>query len=60
MDQTELYKILAQGEGVRIEFKEAQNGVPASFYDTVCAFLNHEGGIILLGVKDDGIKYITI
>lgn len=54
MDQTELNKILNQGEGLRIEFKEAQNGVPASFYDTVCSFLNHEGGIILLGIGDDG------
>lgn len=53
MDQTELNKILDQGEGVRIEFKEAQNGVPASFYDTVCSFLNHEGGIIFLGIGDD-------
>lgn len=54
MDQTELDKIIDQGEEIRIEFKEAQNGVPASLYDTICSFLNHEGGIILLGVKDDG------
>ena len=54
MGQTELDKIIDQGEGIRIEFKEAQNGVPASLYDTVCSFLNHEGGIILLGVNDDG------
>ena len=60
MDQTELHKILNQGEGVRIEFKEAQYGAPSSLYDTICSFLNREGGIILLGVKDDGIKYITI
>ncbi|MBE8722711.1 RNA-binding domain-containing protein [Sphingobacterium pedocola] len=53
MDQTELDKILHQGEGTRIEFKEAQNGVPTSLYDTVCSFLNHEGGIILLGIGDD-------
>jgi len=54
MDQTELNKILNQGEGVRIEFKEAQNGIPASFYDTICSFLNREGGIIILGVQDNG------
>lgn len=54
MNQTELNKILHQGEGARIEFKEAQNGVPVSFYDTVCSFLNREGGVILLGVQDDG------
>ncbi|HDP74477.1 MAG TPA: hypothetical protein ENN49_01120 [Bacteroidales bacterium] len=33
-----------------MEFKEAQNGVPVTLYDTVCAFLNKEGGFILLGV----------
>ncbi len=54
MEQQELLKILQQGEGLRIEFKEAQNGVPGSFYDTVSSFLNRDGGVILLGVNDDG------
>ena len=53
MTQQELHKILQQGEGLHIEFKEAQSGVPDSFYDTVASFLNREGGIIVLGVKDD-------
>lgn len=54
MTQQELNKILNQGEGIRIEFKEAQQGVPDSFYDTVVSFLNREGGVILLGVTDSG------
>ena len=54
MEIAELHKILAQGEGLRIEFKEAQNAVPDTFYDTVSSFLNREGGLILLGVDDDG------
>ncbi len=54
MEQKELNKILQKGEGVRIEFKEAQNGVPDSLYDTVSSFLNREGGVILLGVDDNG------
>ena len=54
MDERELHRILAQGEGFRIEFKEAQNGVPDTLYDTVSAFLNREGGVILLGVDDNG------
>lgn len=54
MTQQELNKILTQGEGIHIEFKEAQSGVPDSFYDTVVSFLNREGGVILLGVVDDG------
>lgn len=54
MTEQELHKIINQGEGIRIEFKEAQSGVPDSFYDTVTSFLNREGGVILLGVADDG------
>jgi ATP-dependent DNA helicase RecG len=54
MIQQELHKILSQGENIRIEFKEAQNGIPDSFYDTVVSFLNREGGVILLGVADNG------
>lgn len=53
MDQQELNRILSKGEGLKIEFKEAQNGVPDTLYDTVVSFLNREGGIILLGVTDD-------
>ena len=54
MTQEELKTILTQGESIRIEFKEAQNGVPDSFYDTIVSFLNREGGVILLGVTDNG------
>ena len=54
MTQQELNRILSQGENIRTEFKEAQNGVPDSFYDTVVSFLNREGGVILLGIADDG------
>jgi ATP-dependent DNA helicase RecG len=54
MTQQELHSILTQGENIRIEFKEAQNGIPDSFYDTVVSFLNREGGVILLGVADNG------
>lgn len=53
MDQQELNRLLSKGEGLKIEFKEAQNGVPDTLYDTVVSFLNREGGIILLGVTDD-------
>ncbi len=53
MEQRELNRILQQGEGLRIEFKKAQNGVPHALYDTVVSFLNREGGVIVLGVSDD-------
>jgi len=47
-------RLLTEGESPHVEFKEARNSVPASLYSTICAFLNHEGGDILLGVDDAG------
>lgn len=50
----ELLEIIKQGEGVTTEFKEAYNKLPKSLFETVCAFLNRNGGNIFLGVGDDG------
>lgn len=56
MTDQEIENILAKGEGTRIEFKKSQDGrVPKSIYETVCSFLNKEGGTILVGVDDNGI-----
>ncbi len=54
MTADEVRQLVAQGEGTRVEFKRAEQDVPAALYETVCAFLNKEGGTILLGVADDG------
>jgi len=37
-------------ERLDLEFKRATDAVPASFFDTVCAFLNMGGSQIVLGV----------
>ena len=42
-------------EGLALEFKRAADKLPAGFFDTVCAFLNMDGGLIVLGVEDDGM-----
>jgi len=54
MTTSDIEKIIAQGEGISIEFKEAKEKVPASFYETVVSFANTNGGVVLLGVDDDG------
>lgn len=54
MTAEEIGKIIAQGEGISIEFKKAMEKVPASLYETVVSFANTRGGYILLGVDDDG------
>ena len=41
-------------EGVDLEFKEASNALPKNLFETICAFLNMDGGLVVLGVSDDG------
>ena len=46
--------ILQKGEGLTIEFKRAASALPNNLFETVCAFLNRNGGTILLGITDEG------
>lgn len=60
MTLEELKEIIKHGESVRVEFKEAEQGMPPTLFETVCAFLNKEGGTIVLGVDDQkNIRGIT-
>jgi ATP-dependent DNA helicase RecG len=52
--QQHLKRLLSVGEGIRVEFKEAKNSLPANLFETICAMLNRDGGDILLGVDDNG------
>ena len=47
-------KLIAQGEGISIEFKECKDALPKNIFETLCAFLNRFGGDIFLGLKNDG------
>jgi ATP-dependent DNA helicase RecG len=47
--------ILKRGEGISVEFKSAKSELSGSLFQTICAFLNRNGGTILLGVSDDGL-----
>ena len=46
--------LIQAGESRTVEFKTARRQLPRDLYETVCAFLNRDGGDILLGVRDDG------
>ena len=54
MDPQHIAHILKKGEGLTIEFKKASKELPGNLFETICAFLNRQGGTILLGVDDSG------
>ena len=39
---------IRKGEGLHREFKEAKDALPQNFFETVCSFLNTDGGTIFL------------
>ncbi|MDO8947724.1 MAG: putative DNA binding domain-containing protein [Desulfocapsaceae bacterium] len=45
---------LSWEESDDLEFKSARGGVPKSLWETYSAMANTHGGVILLGVEDDG------
>ncbi|MBP3284844.1 MAG: putative DNA binding domain-containing protein [Clostridia bacterium] len=49
-----LKEIIVSHESVTVEFKKAKNELPDSLFETVCAFLNRNGGNIFLGVENSG------
>jgi len=49
-----IQELIAAGESREVEFKTARNALNRDLYETVCAFLNRDGGDILLGVNDEG------
>lgn len=49
-----LKDMLVSGEGVIVEFKKAKNELPNNLFETICSFLNRNGGNIFLGVDNSG------
>ena len=52
---SKLLEIVKTGECITTEFKEAGNELPKNLFETICAFLNRNGGHIFLGINDSGI-----
>lgn len=53
MEIQHLQQLISQGENQRTEFKSEQ-AVPASIAKEMTAFSNTHGGMLLIGVEDDG------
>ena len=54
--QEKIRSLIAQGEvrNTNVEFKTCKSEISKSLYESICAFLNRNGGDVLLGVEDDG------
>ena len=46
MDIEAIKNLIAQGEGLHIEFKQSRDSLSRSVFETICAFLNRKGGHI--------------
>jgi ATP-dependent DNA helicase RecG len=53
MTEVELKKLISRKEHQTLEFKES-TGEKKEICETICAFANSDGGIILVGVKNNG------
>ena len=51
MSAEEIKNLIAQGESETLEFKKSTAEIESAF-KTVCAFLNGNGGIVVIGVND--------
>lgn len=54
MNADKIINIIKQGEGLTVEFKECKAALNRDVFETICAFLNRNGGELLLGVSDNG------
>jgi ATP-dependent DNA helicase RecG len=54
MDKAHLAKMIAQGESISVEFKKSRTHLNKNVFESVCAFMNRNGGHLFLGVEDNG------
>ena len=52
INENNINKYLELGENQNLEFKESQNKFPINTLETISAFANTDGGIIILGVSE--------
>jgi len=56
MDEQRLQSLIRAGESLMVEFKsDRQQMSDAAIYEEVVALANTDGGVLLIGVEDDGV-----
>lgn len=50
--------IISNGEGRTVKFKKSREKPPSDVYQSICAFVNRNGGKVFLGVEDDIFRII--
>jgi ATP-dependent DNA helicase RecG len=54
MTPEHIKRLLAEGEGLTIEYKECASELSNGVWETICSFSNRYGGHLVLGATDDG------
>lgn len=54
MNRKKLQELLNDGEGISVEFKQSRAKINKDVFESVCAFLNRNGGHLFLGIDDNG------
>lgn len=54
MHDEKIETLLQLGEGGEVEFKKSLSKLNKNVFETICSFLNRNGGHLLLGVNDNG------
>ena len=56
MNSREIKRLVSKSETATVEFKRAKGGVPADFWPSYSSFANTDGGVIILGVREEDGK----